>query len=803
MQVNFTKIALISSCLFLLNFTVSAQCDSPPELLLLDDFTHHCVGETLYAEILNSPEISCNEDAGNYTYCYTDNELTTFSYCPDTPGDGSAITLFFQAGTFENGFDYIEIFDGADGTGSSLGQFEGSVAGMSFVPMNTSGCISFVISTDFSISCAGGQQTELSYELGCSLSPSYYTVEWSPSEYLANPNSLSTEIFGLAADQEFTLTVFENGNTDCIATESVMVTYESTYHLGVDSENAACSSAGPVNLTSLLSGNADDVGVWYNPNGNAIATNLDPSSAEAGIYTYTYEFCPENSVSLDLIIADAPTLEVSEDFSVSCNGESLEVTIFGAGTDASCSINAGDYEFCYGNDQDLFFTYCPDIPGEGNPMRLDFTGGYVEVNYDLITVYDGNDNGDPVIESFDGTPAGRSYVATNPDGCISFRLQTDYSINCQEGSFQEGPITWTVYCSDDLYAYNVSWSPSELVLDSSSAQTEIYGLTEDTEFTVSVNSIIAPACVETASVNVTFLDDISLGIDTEINLCEDADAINIFDELEGNPDDFGFWTDSEGNAVSTDFDPQLNESGQYFYSHPDCQHPTTVDVIIRPIPNVNAGNNVGLCQGESTTLTASGADSYSWAGLGSGTSITVSPLQTTNYTVTGTTEYGCSAQDQVTVSILNSDQITITEDNGVLSVDQGGQFQWYLNGFPILGANQSSINITFSGTYTVAINPGSNCSVTSDPYEAIVGVDELSNSSISVYPQPAQYWIQIDADQSILNLKLYTLDGRVVSDQMINNSNYKLDCSSLTAGMYMMKLKLADGNVVRKAIIRQ
>ena len=59
--------------------------------------------------------------------------------------------------------------------------------------------------------------------------------------------------------------------------------------------------------------------------------------------------------------------------------------------------------------------------------------------------------------------------------------------------------------------------------------------------------------------------------------------------------------------------------------------------------------------GQSSTLTASGASTYSWSnGAGSGSSVTVSPTSTTTYTVTGTSSAGCTATASVTVNVSPS-----------------------------------------------------------------------------------------------------------------------------------------------------
>lgn len=63
-----------------------------------------------------------------------------------------------------------------------------------------------------------------------------------------------------------------------------------------------------------------------------------------------------------------------------------------------------------------------------------------------------------------------------------------------------------------------------------------------------------------------------------------------------------------------------------------------------------------ICQGQSTTLTASGASTYVWSpaiGLSSttGATVTASPSTTTTYTVTGTDVNGCTATSNVTVTV--------------------------------------------------------------------------------------------------------------------------------------------------------
>jgi hypothetical protein len=87
-----------------------------------------------------------------------------------------------------------------------------------------------------------------------------------------------------------------------------------------------------------------------------------------------------------------------------------------------------------------------------------------------------------------------------------------------------------------------------------------------------------------------------------------------------------------------------------------CAINTTLQVNVNPLPVVSVADPQPVCLGESVVLTASGANSYTWApGTGlsstSGNPVTASPTVTTTYIVTGTDANGCINTDNVTVTI--------------------------------------------------------------------------------------------------------------------------------------------------------
>src|SRR5690606_15520282 len=81
-----------------------------------------------------------------------------------------------------------------------------------------------------------------------------------------------------------------------------------------------------------------------------------------------------------------------------------------------------------------------------------------------------------------------------------------------------------------------------------------------------------------------------------------------------------------------------------------------VTVTVTP-PSADAGEDITIVKGRSTTLNASGGVSYSWSpATGLNNTNTANPLArpevTTTYTVTVTSAAGCVSKDEVTVTVL-------------------------------------------------------------------------------------------------------------------------------------------------------
>lgn len=178
-----------------------------------------------------------------------------------------------------------------------------------------------------------------------------------------------------------------------------------------------------------------------------------------------------------------------------------------------------------------------------------------------------------------------------------------------------------------------------------------------------------------------------------------------------------------------------------------CTGTDQVVVTVNPIPTVNAGTDVSICSAGSTTLTATGATTYSWSPGGQTTaSITVSPASTTTYTVTGTSN-GCSSSDVVTVTVLSNAPINAGVDVSIcegqsttLTATGGTQYVWSPGGEITANITVSPISTT---TYTVNGTDANGC----------LGADQVT---VTVNPLPV---VNAGLDQTVCSGTSVTLTG--------------------------------------------
>ena len=95
-----------------------------------------------------------------------------------------------------------------------------------------------------------------------------------------------------------------------------------------------------------------------------------------------------------------------------------------------------------------------------------------------------------------------------------------------------------------------------------------------------------------------------------------------------------------------------------------CQNTATTTITVVPTPTISVtASPTVICQGASSTLTASGANSYTWDPSGSlssstGATVTATPTANTTYTITGAVST-CTATGTITLNVNQSSTISM------------------------------------------------------------------------------------------------------------------------------------------------
>jgi gliding motility-associated-like protein len=152
-----------------------------------------------------------------------------------------------------------------------------------------------------------------------------------------------------------------------------------------------------------------------------------------------------------------------------------------------------------------------------------------------------------------------------------------------------------------------------------------------------------------------------------------------------------------------------------------CVNGTITAITVNPLPTVTV-NSSTICLGQTATLSANGANTYTWSpGTGlsatTGAVVTGTPVSTSNYTVTGTDVNGCfsDANTSITVNPLpvitvNTASICLGQQTATLTANGASTYSW-IPGTGLSATTGSVVTGTPSATqvYTVGGMDANGC----------------------------------------------------------------------------------------------
>lgn len=167
-------------------------------------------------------------------------------------------------------------------------------------------------------------------------------------------------------------------------------------------------------------------------------------------------------------------------------------------------------------------------------------------------------------------------------------------------------------------------------------------------------------------------------------------------------------------------------------------------------------------------------------------------------------ENGCAMYSD-TVNLIQPTLESINpinvEDNGHLlyTSSSNGTYQWTKDGEDIPGATNDTLilDLIQSGTYNCYTTGADGCTVYAGGIDLYLGIEQAKNQGIKIHPNPAINKVNITSDSPILELKIITTSGRIVTKFKAQN---QLDISNLAAGMYWIELTTSKGKYREKLI---
>ncbi len=267
---------------------------------------------------------------------------------------------------------------------------------------------------------------------------------------------------------------------------------------------------------------------------------------------------------------------------------------------------------------------------------------------------------------------------------------------------------------------------------------------------------------------------------------------------------------------SIEVNPNQTTTYSVTVSHGDLSDEATVQVFVNLLPNADAGEDVTIEEGQNVTLSASGGNSYIWNTGDTAQNISVSPSETTTYTVESIIN-GCSSFDEVTVTVVPlvdadaGDDVDSCQGETVVLTATGGQFFEWSTGETTASISVSPFETT---TYSVTVSNGISSQTVDVTIitEDCIATDNLQNDYIDfnylVYPNPSggEVKVKLSGLDNISTIYITDILDKLIKTETIHPDNgleilKSYNLSSLSKGMYFVTFEQSGEEAITKKLI--
>lgn len=479
-------------------------------------------------------------------------------------------------------------------------------------------------------------------------------------------------------------------NTAFSITQTPTVT--TVYQAVITDGTSTCTSSQTITVNT---GTLPVTSFSYNPTYCSTTSNASPTLAIGFTSGGTFSSSPVgltiNSTNGNVTISSSTSGTYAITYTVpssGCSNVASSTTSFVIIPSPTVTVNSGTY--CAGGSLTLTANGASNYSWTNASGLNTTTGSVVIANPTSSTVY---------------TVTGSNSGCTNTNtSSVSVAASPTLAVN--SGSYcSGGSLTLTANG-----ASTYSWT-NATGLNTTSGNIVIANPTSSTIYTVT-GSALGCSSSATTAVTVVALPTISVNSGS---FCAGSSLT-----LTANGASTYSWANSSGLNTTSGNVVIANPSSNSIYTvtgtSQGCANTATTSVSVTAIPTI-AVTSGSVCNGSSVTLTASGANTYSWSnssGLNTtiGNVVIANPSSTTVYTVTGTTS-GCAGTNTTLVTVVPSPSVNsvITQSatcglsNGAATINvnpSATSFTWS-SGVTSTTNSASGLN---AGTYTVQLSNG-------------------------------------------------------------------------------------------------
>lgn len=241
-----------------------------------------------------------------------------------------------------------------------------------------------------------------------------------------------------------------------------------------------------------------------------------------------------------------------------------------------------------------------------------------------------------------------------------------------------------------------------------------------------------------------------------------------------------------------------------------CSANSSVEVSVQAEINVNISGQLIFCNGESTTLTASGGNNYLWnTGINENV---IMPGQSGTYSVTITDGVGCTNSNSVNIVeesaiivVFNSSTGSIPNTCDVTTTVTGATppytYLWST------GATTPEVKNLPSGNHTVTVTAQYACdSVFTCSCSPTMSNYNLVSSGITIYPNPSTGIFNISIvkpTSSIYTINVHdVLGNQILTKEYNQESEFQIDLSTYSCGMYVISIESGHEAIRRWKVVK-